>query len=104
MQSIEYSKYNHPILYLIYSILAALQKHGKHIIFCKVSAHIGIKDNEAVHIAAIEVTEVIQPSGGLQTPNGKKSEKTVLANFTILNHVLKSWKVPTIVIDTVKSN
>ena len=64
-QSIEYNKENQ-----IYDIFAELQAKDKKIILCKVPAQKFL--------------------GWLETPSGKGSGKTVIANYTISNHALKS--------------
>ena len=45
MQSTEYNKENHPILNLIYDILAELQAQDKKITVCKIPAYMRIKRN-----------------------------------------------------------
>ena len=40
--------------------------------------------------------------GGLEIPSGKGSGKKAIANYTTLNHALKSGKVPTIVVDNMR--
>ena len=58
MQSIEYTKENHPILNQMYDILAELQKHNKKITICKVPAHIRIKGNQEVDKATKEAMDM----------------------------------------------
>ena len=43
-------------------------------------------------------------SGRLEAPNSKGSGKTGLANYTTFNLALKSEKMPTSVIDNMRSN
>ena len=49
-------------------------------------------------------TTTTWPSGGLETLNGKESEKTVLANYTTSNLTLKNEKVPTTVVGNIRLN
>ena len=49
----------------------------------------GIKGNEEARKVAKEV--INRYDRGLETPNGKGNEKTILVSYTTLNHILK-WK------------
>ena len=44
------------------------------------------------------------PSVELQTPNGKNIQKTLHANYTTSNIVLKSGKIPTKVVENMRVN
>ena len=58
MQSIKYNKGNYSILNQIYDVLVEIQKKDKQIILCKVSAHIGIKENEEAEKVAKQALDM----------------------------------------------
>ena len=109
MQSIEYNKENCPILNQIYDVIAELQEQNKNITLCKVPAHGRIKGNKGGDEAAKETMDTprVTTTRLLYTDyyltnrkllNRKGSGKMIVANYTTSNQVLKSGRVPTIVI------
>ena len=111
MQSIEYSKENHPILNQIYNNLTELKAQDKKIKLCKVPAHMEIKGNEEADKTAKEaiympgVTTIVLPYTDyyLTIRKAKNSEwqsewKIVITNYTALSQALKSGRVPKTVV------
>ena len=103
MQAIESNKKNHPILNQIYDILADLKGQKKHITFCKVPAHTGIKGNEEADKAAKEATDM----PGMTTTRLPFTDYLFSVHqqkHTILNHISKTGKVHAIAVGNMRSN
>ena len=49
-------------------------------------------------------TDYTCPSGGLETPNGKGNEKTILAGYATLNHISMNGKVLTTALNNTRLN
>ena len=79
---------NHPILNKIYDTLAELHIQGKQITLCKVPAHIGIKGKEEANKAAKQAIDMPgMTMTKLPHTDYYLNGKTIIASYTILNHM-----------------
>ena len=114
MQSIKYNKESHPILNQIYDILAEFQKQDKQIILCKslctrrkkeIKKQIKRQNKKYIcqgWLQDYRKQTTTSPSKKLETPNSKWSVKKILANYTTPNHALKSGKVSTTAVSSIR--